>query len=289
MALELTAGFQNRFAALADRLQKAGEALPALSAADILAAAHQRGAELEALRADVARAKARLPDGRIIGAWEHEALVELARVNGVAQDIIFQRVAQTENQRILDLNLSNLNLSDIAAIAPLSGLAALRLDRNRLSDVRALSRLTGLKELNLSYNGLTDAGALADLSQLWGLELAGNQLTDIRPLAGLTQLQALWLDANLLSDIGPLAGLTALRFLSLADNEITDIRVVAEQAQLEHLCLWGNQIADISPLAGLSQLRRLSLRDNPLTDASRLLMREFESRGVDVRSQRPTE
>ena len=142
----------------------------------------------------------------------------------------------------------------------------LDLSSRNLTDLSALAGLTGLRELDLSGNRIADLSPLAGLTALEQLSLAGNRIADLRPLAGLTGLERLHLSANRIGDLSPLAGLSGLRVLHLSTNRIGDLSPLAGLSGLQVLDLAGNQIEELWPLAGLTALERLNLSDNRIEE-----------------------
>ena len=142
----------------------------------------------------------------------------------------------------------------------------LDLSSRNLTDVSALAGLTGLRELDLSGNAVADLWPLADLTDLQVLDLSGNQIADLSALAGLTGLQVLDLSGNQIADLWPLADLTGLRELDLRHNAVADPWPLGYLTGLQALDLSGNQLEDLSALAGLTALTRLNLVDNAVAD-----------------------
>ena len=142
----------------------------------------------------------------------------------------------------------------------------LDLSSRNLTDVSALAGLTGLRELDLSGNAVADLWPLAGLTDLQVLDLSGNQIADLRPLAGLTGLQVLDLSGNQIADLWPLADLTGLRELDLRHNVVADAWPLGYLTGLQALDLSGNQLADLSALSYLTALTRLNLVDNAVAD-----------------------
>ena len=147
-----------------------------------------------------------------------------------------------------------------------AGTGRLDLSSRHLTDITALAGLTGLRELDLRDNAIEDLWPLAGLRGLEALYLSGNQISDLRPLAGLRGLKVLDLAGNRIEDLWPLSGLTELRELDLADNAVADLGPLAGLAGLEVLDLAGNRIEDLWPLSGLTELRELDLADNAVAD-----------------------
>ena len=65
---------------------------------------------------------------------------------------------------------------------PSPSLTRLELGHNRLTDISAVANLTGLTALDLNNNQLRDIGPLVNLTGLTRLQLSGNQIGDITPL-----------------------------------------------------------------------------------------------------------
>ena len=164
------------------------------------------------------------------------------------------------------LDLSSRNLTDLSALAGLTGLRELDLRHNAVEDLWPLAGLTGLRVLHLSGNRIADLSPLAGLTGLEQLSLAGNRIEDLAPLTGLAGLRALDLSGNRIEDFWPLAGLAALERLNLADNRVADLATLAQLTGLRELDLSGNRIEAIWPLAGLAALERLNLSDNRIED-----------------------
>ena len=168
------------------------------------------------------------------------------------------------------LDLSRRNLSELSALAALTGVRELNLADNAVADLAPLSGLTGLRVLDLSSNAIADLTPLAVLTGLKRLDLSDNRIADVSALSGLTGLEVLLLDGNRVDDVLPLWSLQRLVNLGLSDNRIGDIRLLADLSALKRLDLSGNVVSDISPLGNLSELVWLRLPGNPISDAAPL-------------------
>ena len=164
------------------------------------------------------------------------------------------------------LDLSSRHLTDITALAGLTGLRELDLRDNAIEDLWPLAGLRGLEALYLSGNQISDLLPLAGLRGLKVLDLAGNRIEDLWPLSGLTELRELDLADNAVADLGPLAGLAGLEVLDLAGNRIEDLWPLSGLTELRELDLADNAIEDLRPLSGLTELRELHLADNAVSD-----------------------
>ena len=168
------------------------------------------------------------------------------------------------------LDLSSRNLTDLSALAGLSGVRELDLRDNAIADLSPLSGLSGLQVLDLSGNRIEELWPLAGLPALRRLNLSGNRIADIGMLSGLGGLQVLDLSGNRIEELWPLAGLPALRRLNLSGNRIADIGMLSGLGGLQVLDLSGNRIEELWPLAGLPALQRLNLSGNRITDIAML-------------------
>jgi Leucine-rich repeat (LRR) protein len=174
-------------------------------------------------------------------------------------------------KRLLVLDASGLNISDLSGLEHCVNLYELTLSLNSISELGPISGLTNLTWLALDQNELTDIGVLANLTSLNILLLSDNGIADLQPLAGLTALTALHLETNQVTDISSLSALINLRQLLLNDNQISGINVLQNMTLLEILALTDNLVSDILPLvnnAGLGSGDRVYLQGNPLSATS---------------------
>ena len=161
-------------------------------------------------------------------------------------------------------------LSALLAERPAASLVRLDLPDRGLTDISALAGLTGLEVLDLHGNELADVWPLAGLANLRRLDLSANRIEDVSALAGLAELEVLLLDGNRVADVLPLALLPRLARLDLSGNRVADAALLAELRSLARLDLSGNRVADASPLGDLSGLVWLDLSGNPVADVSLL-------------------
>ena len=161
-------------------------------------------------------------------------------------------------------------LSALLAERPAASLVRLDLPGRGLTDISALAELTGLEVLDLHGNELADVWPLAGLANLRRLDLSANRIEDVSALAGLAELEVLLLDGNRVADLLPLALLPRLARLDLSGNRVADAVLLAELRSLARLDLSGNRVADASPLGDLSRLVWLDLSGNPVSDAAPL-------------------
>ena len=93
--------------------------------------------------------------------------------------------------RLVDLDLSGMQLWDAAPLAKLTNLQSLDLSGTPVADAAPLSSLTDLQSLDLSGTPVADAAPLSSLTDLQSLALRDTQVADAAPLAKLTNLQSL--------------------------------------------------------------------------------------------------
>ena len=196
---------------------------------------------------------------------------------------------QIGSKKFGNTRLNSNSISDISALAGLTNLTWLDIDRNAISDISALAGLTNLTRLDLAINSIVDISALESLVNLEGLSLADNSIVDISALeslinAGLTKLTLLYLNGNAISDISALAGLTNLTRLDLTINSIVDISALESLVNLEELSLEDNSITDFSALvnnSGLGKGDTVLVSGNPLTNDSILSIITLKNRGIE--------
>ena len=164
------------------------------------------------------------------------------------------------------LDLSWRNLTDVSALAGLTGVRELDLSDNAITDLSPLAGLTGLRALDLSGNRIEDISMLAGLTALERLDLSGNRIKDISTLAGLSGLEVLDLSGNRVEELWPLVGLTALERLNLSDNQVEELSPLEGLGSLQVLLLDGNRVAEILGLLPLAGLANLGLSDNRIAD-----------------------
>ena len=168
------------------------------------------------------------------------------------------------------LDLSSRNLTDVSALAGLTGLRELDLASNRIADLWPLAGLAALQRLDLADNRIADIATLAELNRLRELDLAGNRIADLWPLAGLAALERLNLADNRIVYVSTLTGVGGLEVLLLDRNQVADVQALSQLSQLANLGLSDNRIADIGLLAELDRLLRLDLSGNAVADVSAL-------------------
>jgi internalin A len=172
--------------------------------------------------------------------------------------------------QLTELTLNDNQLTDVTGLENLTQLKNLTLNDNQLTDVKGLENLTQLTRLTLNDNKLTDVTGLENLTKLEWLLLFNNKLTGVKGLEKLTQLRGLYLNNNKLTDVKGLENLTQLTELYLNNNKLTDVKSLENLTQLTDLRLYDNQLTSVKGLEKLDQLSGLVLRNNKLTDVKGL-------------------
>jgi len=166
---------------------------------------------------------------------------------------------------ITELDLSGMEISDLAALRKLTRLTHLDLSNcAALQDLGPLADLPQLTFLSLASNtGIRDLGPLAGLKQLTGLNLADcSGLYVFDALAGLRALQSLQLSGSIwIHDLTPLARLDELRWLAMDRcPAIADLGPLERLHRLTELYLQGStNLVDLTPLSYLTNLESLDL------------------------------
>ncbi|MYH80139.1 hypothetical protein F4009_11170 [Candidatus Poribacteria bacterium] len=96
------------------------------------------------------------------------------------------------------------HIKDLKPLENLTSLIELNLTDNQISDISPLADLISLRHLHLKNNRISDISPLAKLIQLQRLGLGQNLISDVFSLTKLTQLKWLGIYSNLISDLAPL-------------------------------------------------------------------------------------
>jgi internalin A len=172
--------------------------------------------------------------------------------------------------RLRLLSLSNIQFSDLSALAGLTGLRSLCCDDTEVSDLSPLTELTALQSLSCSDTQVSDLRPLAGLTALQSLSCSRTQVSDLSPLARLTALRSLSCNSTQVRDLSPLAGLTALQSLSCSETQVIDLSPLARLTALQTLSCFHTLVSDLSPLARLTALQTLSCFSTLVSDLSPL-------------------
>ena len=146
-----------------------------------------------------------------------------------------------------EISLSNKNIISISQLFSLSDkvgghrILTLDLSYNQITEMKSLQNLPFLTELNLSQNAIIQIDGITHLSKLRLLDLSSNQLQQIGCLEGLTSLQRLDFANNFIRSLEGLAIFGPeyeLRMIDLAENRIERIEELHNLrgcVRLEHL------------------------------------------------------
>lgn len=157
------------------------------------------------------------------------------------QDISFGGVTFASD--VTDLDLSDMGISDISAIAGCQNIARLNLSGNYIIDLSPLMNLPHLQWLDISYNSVSDLKPLMGISALSFLNASHNTVNSTSALTMMSGLGTLYLDGNPIRDFSGLRRLRSVQTLGLTGTGLRD--------------------ADLQYLQGLQSLSSLHITDNP--------------------------
>ena len=149
----------------------------------------------------------------------------------------------TFDSNITDLDLSEMGIRDISALANCQFLARLNLSGNDISDLSPLMNLQYLSYLDISFNSVADLRPLMGIKSLAFLNASGNAISSTTPLTMMNGLTSLYLDDNPIRDFSGLRRVVSLTALGLSNTGMTD--------------------SDLIYLRGMSGLMELNIEDNP--------------------------
>lgn len=184
------------------------------------------------------------------------------------------------------LSLRKSNITDISALAGISGLRVLRLTDNPLVDISATAELTALEELDISntsvsdismlsgsalrtlscpYTGVADYGCLTSMPELTGLRVSHATEEDIALFNTLTGLELLTLHESALQSLNDIRGLTRLTSLDVSGcRDITSLEGITAFPGLDYLGIGSTDISDLAPAAELVKLTSLEFSYAPI-------------------------
>lgn len=165
---------------------------------------------------------------------------------------------------LLELDISNNHINDLAPLSELKGLTTLIISDNQITDLGPLTKLTRLSFLNVLNNQVYDLDPLSDLICLSSLIVSNNQITDLSPIAKLTRLSFLNIENNKITDILPLINIKRLVFLNFSFNRVFDLTPLSKHTDLSTLIISDNQITDLGALEQLTHLSFLNVSNNQI-------------------------
>ena len=157
------------------------------------------------------------------------------------------KISNEAKRKIVELNLSSKNITDLTG----------------------LEKFTFLKSLNLNNNAVTNFGNINSLQYLESLRINNNNLQDFKKLSNLIRLKRLHAINNNFSNIDKIENLYALETLMLSNNSISDITELSKLKKLKNINLDNNKISDISPLYG-KKLSVVNINENNISSINNL-------------------
>lgn len=173
-------------------------------------------------------------------------------------------LVRIENNQILSINLSRLNLNHIPPLGAVN-IAELNLSDNPLHDLTPLAGAT-IDKLILRNTRVQNLEPLQQVS-VKTLDLTGSMVRDIKPLRSLV-IQHLILDRTPVTDLFP-ATFLPLHTLSLSGTQISDLSSL-RGLRARHLILSQTPVQDISPLKNIP-LEHLDLSRTQVSNLSALI------------------
>ncbi len=207
----------------------------------------------------------------------YEPVSRLARLRelGIQQN----PQATDENLDVLKrlTGLRKISLSscrELTSLGFLSGSPGLRVVNaggcHSLVNIGALARMSFLEDVDLNRAKITDITPLAGKDYLTKLDIGYTAVTDLAPLAGSRHLRSLTLTRGAVTDLSVLADMRMLSYLNLSGTGVADLSPLKGCAQLHSLTLSGTAVTDLSALAGLTELKLLNLADTAVADLTPL-------------------
>ena len=209
---------------------------------------------------------------------------------------------------VTELNLNNLELTDISDLSEFKNLIKLELNDNylndltpiaelikleelyawndpfksdeekvaekekiQLSDMSFIKNLTKLHEIDFTYTGITDIEWVRWLPNLEIMRVYCNKIPDISPISALKKLKQVFFFDCGLSDISVFKELPDITGVAINMNKISDLAPLTNCKKITYLDAHTNQIADITALSGMTEMRYLTLAENNISDISALL------------------
>lgn len=169
-------------------------------------------------------------------------------------------------RQLVELSLSNNQITEIKRLDQLINLKWLSLDDNQIMEIKGLDQLSKLMSLSLHNNQIVEIKGLDQMVKLTSLDLSSNQITEIKGLDRLVKLVSLSLDYNQITEVKGLNQLIKLTSLSLHGNQIIEIKGLNQLIKLIELWLSSNQIREIQGLGELTKLTELYMSNNQIME-----------------------
>ena len=149
--------------------------------------------------------------------------------NQIGEDTILKsddqyRVLTIVQGNVINLDISNSEISDLTGIEYFKNLKELDASNNNINDVSKIVELGNLTKLNLSNNKLNNKEELIKLVNLEILNISNNEISDISnfDVSKMTKLNNLDLSYNKIRDISALENVN-ISNLNLKNQEISDV------------------------------------------------------------------
>ncbi len=199
---------------------------------------------------------------------------------------------------VMEIDLENNTISDLAPLAELKLLQSVNLAGNQIASVEALKNLVALQYLELSRNKVVELGPLAEMTNMRSLYLSDNQIASLQPLAKMKKLWTLYAARNPLKDTATLAELTWLESLDLQETGLTSLEPLRQLGELKRLVLRKNQLTELEPLVAACEadangprrfapFLKLDVLENPLNDTGTAQLKKLQEFGVRVAESKP--
>lgn len=154
-------------------------------------------------------------------------------------------------ETLVELDLYDNHLKEIAGVENLINLTKLDLSYNNIRKIEKLDNLVNLEYLYLCSNKIKNIENLSTLKKLICLELGANRIRKIENLPEAPNLKELHLATNKLTKIENIPQYTKLRVLTLQENRLTDIENLEHLTSIEEIYLGGNAFSEIKQLDSL--------------------------------------
>lgn len=150
--------------------------------------------------------------------------------------------------KVRELDLSNMNITNISGIEYLTELRKLNLENNKIKDFSPLGKMFNLHSLNLKNTGISDISILPryllNYADKYELNLSNNSIKDISCIKD-------WIISKYTGYIGWQSGGDInyrIINIDLSNNKVEDISVINDIHTLQYINLSNNSIKDISSL-----------------------------------------
>lgn len=179
----------------------------------------------------------------------------------------FQKGYQIENEKIVGLNLSNLNLTNIDFLDDFRDLKYLNLSNNNIVDINPINNLTNLRDLSIWRNQIDDINGLC-LEKLQTINIFQNKLKDVNFKNGMSNLISFDASSNNIHSFN-FINLNKIKYLDLNWNDVKVFNNTVFGENLEELSLSGNKIS-IEDVYVFKKLKKLDIFGNGLINVDRL-------------------